>query len=208
MRIIDLDTWSRKEHYLFFKRMDYPHYHIGTDLDITHFLGKVKQQNLAFSFTMTYAVTTVMNTVEAFRYRIRGEQVVLHDKIHPSFSYLAPGAEYFKMVTVDWVEPVSAFVKQAKEKAIAQQKYFVREDMEGRDDLIYISSIPWVSFTHLSHTISFNKSDAVPRLSWGKYYERDGKVLLPFNVQAHHAFVDGNHMGEYINKMQEYLDDF
>jgi chloramphenicol O-acetyltransferase type A len=208
MKIIDLDTWSRKEHYLFFKRMDYPHYHIGTDLDITNFLRKVKDQGIPFSFSMTYAVTSVMNGVEAFRYRMHGEQVVLHDKIHPSFSYLAPGSEYFKMVTVDLVEPISAFVKLAKEKALTQQKYFVFEDVEGRDDLVYISSIPWVSFTHLSHTISFNKSDAVPRMSWGKYYAKDGKVLMPLNVQAHHSFVDGNNMGEYFDKMQEYLNCF
>lgn len=206
MRIIDLSTWDRTEYYLFFKRMDYAHYNIGAELDITHYLPALKTQGLKFSFAMTYAATHAMNMVEAFRYRIRGEDVILHDKLHPSFSYLAPGDKYFKMVTVDLAEPVAAFVEKASEKALRQEKPFVREDVEGRDDLIYISSIPWVSFTHLSHTISFNKSDAVPRISWGKYYERDGKTLLPFNVQAHHSFVDGNHMGEYINRLQEHFD--
>lgn len=208
MRIIDIDNWNRAEHYLFFKRMDYPHYNIGANLDITNYLPKTKKQGLAFSFAMTYAVSLVMNQVEAFRYRIHGEQVVLHDTIHPAFSYLAPGSEYFKMVTVNIVGPVEVFVQQAREKAMKQEKSFVFEDVEGRDDLLFISSIPWVSFTHLSHTISFNKSDAVPRLSWGKYFSQDGKVLIPFNVQAHHSFVDGNHMGDYMNKLQQYFDTY
>lgn len=208
MKIIDINSWSRREHYQFFRRMDYAHYHIGTDLDITGFKAKTKEQNLQFSFAITFAVTLMMNKVEAFRYRIHKNEVVLYEKIHPSFSYLSPDREYFKMVTVDLTEQIDMFVKQARDKALNQEKYFVIEDVEGRDDLVYISSVPRVSFTHLSHTISFNKSDAVPRLSWGKYYSRDGRLLLPFNVQAHHAFVDGDHMGHYIEQLQYYLNTY
>ena len=79
---------------------------------------------------------------------------------------------------------------------------------EGRTDLIYITCIPWVSFTNLSHTISFNKDDAVPRLAWGKYFEEGDKILIPFSVQAHHSFVDGIHMGLYFDALQDYLDTF
>lgn len=163
MRIIDLSTWDRTGYYLFFKRMDYAHYNIGADLEITNYIKAVKRQGLKFSFAMTYAATCAMNLVEAFRYRMRGGEVVLHDKLHPSFTYLAPGEKYFKMVTTDLTELVSAFVEKTSEKALRQEKPFVREDIEGRDDLIYISSIPWVSFTHLSHTISFNKGENITR---------------------------------------------
>lgn len=93
-------------------------------------------------------------------------------------------------------------------KSENQKDYFVREDIEGRFDLIYITCIPWVSFTNLSHTISFNKDDSVPRLAWGKYFDENGKILMPFSVQAHHSFVDGIHMGKYFDALQEYLDSF
>ncbi|MGD9556758.1 MAG: CatA-like O-acetyltransferase [Mangrovibacterium sp.] len=33
-------------------------------------------------------------------------------------------------------------------------------------------------------------------------------MLLPFSVQVHHALVDGFHVGEYFQKLQEYLDSF
>ncbi|MCC8145737.1 MAG: hypothetical protein LIO93_04705 [Bacteroidales bacterium] len=208
MKIIDIDHWDRREHYLFFRRMDYPHYHIGTDLDITYFKARIKEQGLPFSFAMTYAVTSVMNKFEPFRYRIHGNDVVLHDKLHPSFAYLAPDRKYFKMVTMNLTDDISEFSVKARKKALEQEKYFVFEDVQGRDDLIYISSIPQVSFTHLSHTISFNKNDAVPRLSWGKYFSREERIMLPFNIQAHHAFVDGDHMGIYIDALQEYFDSY
>ena len=46
----------------------------------------------------------------------------------------------------------------------------------------------------------------MPLFDWGKYIERDGKVLLPFSVQAHHSFVDGLHVGRLAEAIQDYLD--
>ena len=42
-----------------------------------------------------------------------------------------------------------------------------------------------------------NKNDSVPGISWGKYYNNDGKVLLPFSVQVNHCFADGIHISQY-----------
>jgi len=208
MKIIDLNIWDRTIHYQFFKRMDYPHYNICVNLDITNFLNELKEKQIPFYYAMIYAATFGLNQVEGFRYRIRGEQVVLHDIIHPSFTDMSEGTDLFKMVTVNMEETILDFTKKANEKATSQQDYFVLKDVEGRDDLVYITCIPWVSFTHLSHTISFNKDDSIPRLAWGKYYNDGDKILLPFSVQAHHSFVDGIHMGQYIDYLQAYLDIF
>ncbi len=207
MKTINLDTWERATHYHFFRRMDYPQYLICANVDITHFLSAMKQRQIPFYYAMIYAATCAVNQVEAFRYRIHGDHVVLHDTVHPSFTDMSANSELFKMVTVDMQDNIENFVRLAKEKADNQSAYFVRDDVEGRDDLIYITCIPWVSFTNLSHTISFNKDDSVPRLAWGKYFEEGEKILLPFSVQAHHSFVDGIHMGRYYDGLQQYLNE-
>jgi len=79
-------------------------------------------------------------------------------------------------------------------------------DKEYRDDKIYITSIPWVSFKSISHPINIKPVDSVPRLSWGKYYEQNETLKLPFSVQVHHGLMDGKHVGLYFKKLQEYLD--
>ncbi|KUG05491.1 chloramphenicol acetyltransferase [hydrocarbon metagenome] len=208
MEIINLDTWERTIHYKFFKRMDYPHYNIGVNIDITNFLDKIEENKIPFYYAMIYAATYALNQVKEFRYRIRGEQVVLHNMIHPSFADMSDGTELFKMVTVSMEKSILDFTKKAKEKSKNQMNYFVIEDVEGRDDLTYITCVPWMSFTHLSHTISFNKDDSIPRLAWGKHFKESDKLLLPFSVQAHHSFVDGIHMGKYIDCLQEYLNEY
>ena len=73
------------------------------------------------------------------------------------------------------------------------------------NDVFQFSPFPWVSYTHISHTNSGKKDNATPLFDWGKYYERDGRIILPFSVQAHHSFVDGIHIGKLIDLLQEYL---
>jgi len=208
MEYIDIENWKRKEHFAFFYRMDYPQYNICADIDITRFISFVRGKKLSFYFSMIYAVTRIVNDCENFKYRIRDGKVVLHDMIHPSFTQMDnnPEDELFKMITTDFDYDISSFVKDAENECSKQEGYFNPTKLIGRDDLIYLTCIPWISFTHLSHTISLNRDDAVPRISWGKYYTRDGRVLLPFSVQVHHALVDGYHVGQYISKLQAFLD--
>ena len=69
-------------------------------------------------------------------------------------------------------------------------------------------SFPWVSFSHISHTESGKKDNAIPLFDWGKFYEKEGKIFMPFSVQVHHSFVDGVHIGKLAEKLQCYLDSF
>lgn len=205
MKTIDLDTWKRKEHFEFFYRADYAQYNICANIDITRFLQAVKANNLPFYYAMIYVATEVANQCESFRYRVReNKTIVLHEKLSPSFTDMDADktTDLFKLVTVDMKDNLVDFVAQAKKISNEQRNYFEFSSLIGRDDLLYITCIPWISFTHLSHTISLNRNDSVPRITWGKYYQEGEKTLLPFSVQAHHAFVDGIHMGEYFEKLQ------
>lgn len=208
MEIIDMKHWDRAQHFNFFKNMDYPQYNICMNIDITNFLKKVKENKLSFYYAMIYVSMQAANEIPELRYRIRGDQVILHDRIHPSFTDISAGSELFKMVTVNLEDTMEDFVAAAREKAENQTSYFPFEELAGRDDLAYITCIPWISFTHLSHTINLKKDDAVPRISWGKYFSEGDRTLLPFSVQVHHAFADGIHVGKYVEKLQQYLDDY
>jgi chloramphenicol O-acetyltransferase type A len=208
MNYIDLNNWKRKQHFDFFHRMDYPQFNICMDIDISKFLVFTKNNNLSFYYSMIYATTSVINQIDGFKYRIRDDKVVMHDKIHPSFTYMSNNEndDLFKLITVDYIDDIYKFEKTAKEAANNQQDYFGLDKLMGRDDLIFITCIPWISFTHISHTISLNKNDSVPRISWGKYYKQGDKTLLPFSVQVNHAFIDGYHIGKYIDKLQKFID--
>ena len=207
MEYIELENWKRKEHFEFFHRMDYPQYNICANIDATHFLKVIREKGLPFYYAMIFASTYAANLIPNFRYRIRDGKVVLHDSLHPSFTEMSSkDDDLFKYVLVDMGDDMEEFVKTAKEAAENQISYFDYEKQSGRDDLIYITCVPWISFTQMTHTISLNKDDAVPRISWGKYFEENGKILLPFSVQVNHALVDGVHVGRYFEELQKYID--
>ena len=42
----------------------------------------------------------------------------------------------------------------------------------------------------------------------GKYFERDGKRMLPLAIQVHHAVCDGYHVGLFVEKLQKYINEF
>lgn len=48
--------------------------------------------------------------------------------------------------------------------------------------------------------LAFQKIDTL-----GKYYEEDGKILLPLAVQVHHAVCDGFHICRFVNELQELI---
>ena len=61
------------------------------------------------------------------------------------------------------------------------------------NDVFQCSPMPWVTYTHISHTNSGKKDNATPLFDWGKFFDRNGRIIMPVSIQAHHSFVDGLH---------------
>ncbi|PXX98788.1 hypothetical protein DF185_15535 [Marinifilum breve] len=70
-------------------------------------------------------------------------------------------------------------------------------------NLLYVSVIPWRSFTSLKHPRNGNKQDSIPRIVFGKVFQQDDKWLMPVTIDAHHSFVDGFHASNFYNRFEE-----
>lgn len=203
MKGINIDTWNRKEHFNFFRNIPYPLYNICFDISVTRLREYAKDRQLSFNLSMIHVTTEALNEIENFKYRLRGDAIILHDSLTPSYTDLEKGSELFKMVTVDMEKDIEAFSGKAKEKAKNQTCYFMISDFINRDDLVFYSLIPWISFTSIDHTINLKQGDAIPRISFGKYYLREKEIFLPFSIQVNHLFVDGIHLGMLKDKIDE-----
>ncbi|WP_042274509.1 chloramphenicol acetyltransferase [[Clostridium] dakarense] len=206
MQYINFDTWKRKNHYNFFEKVDNPQFNICSNIDVTNFLKFVKKNKLSFYYSMIYASTYVMNEIEDFRYKIRDGKIILHDKLQPSFTDMSPDEDLFKIVTLDLGDSIINFSNNAKEMSINQIEYFPETDFE-QDELIYFSCIPWISFTSISNEIVMDKDDSIPRISFGKYFSQDDNILLPYSIQVNHMLLDGIHIGKYMERLQQFLNE-
>ncbi len=205
MQKINIDTWSRKQQYLFYKDFDVPTYHLTVTLDITHFKAFIKTKGHPFYFAFMHVMMRVMNDMEAMRCRFVDGDAYLMDKVHPSFTDLIAGTENFKIVTVDHHDDLKTFIGHARDASTAQGEQFIDMAKESRQDLVYITTVPWYAFTQVTHAHMLNNKDAIPRIVWGKATERDGIWTMPFALEVHHAFVDGYQVGHFLERLQQAL---
>lgn len=203
-QIIDEKTWKRAMHCMVFRNSIEPAFCVTFELDITNFLKKIKEQGYSFTIAMVYAVCKCANEIEEFRYRFLEDKVVLFDTIDTAFTYLNPETELFKVVQVPMTDTIQEYIELATKVAKEQTQYFTGP---LGNDVFQCSPMPWVTYTHISHTNSGKKDNATPLFDWGKYYEKDGRVIMPVSVQAHHSFVDGIHIGQFVDKFQKYLNE-
>jgi len=203
-KIIDEKTWSRAAHCAVFRNCIEPSFCVTFEVDVTNFYKAVKAQNLSFTLSMIYAVCKCGNAIENFRYRFFDGAIVLFDKIDTAFTWLNKETELFKVVNVPLTHSLKNYVALAKKIADSQEKYF---PAPLGNDVFQCSPMPWLTYTHISHTNSGKKDNATPLFDWGKFRAVDGKLLMPLSVQVHHSFVDGIHVGRFADKLQKYLDD-
>ena len=204
MRIIDVETWPRREHYRLYRQVDNPHFSMCANVDLTAFYPALKARGVGFTVGILYVLARAANDVPAFRCRMRGDEVVEHEIVHPGTTVLADD-DAFGFCTINFVADFPLFDAGAIETIGSAKRQPTLIEEPGRDDVLYTTGIPWVSFTSFAHPTHLHPADSIPRLAWGKRFDDGGQLKMPLSVQGHHAMMDGLHMGRYYERVQAYL---
>jgi chloramphenicol O-acetyltransferase type A len=204
MRTIDLSTWYRREHFEFFNAFNHPHFSLCANVDLSRIYPYSKAHGYSMTAVILYVISRAANAIPAFRWRIRGAEVVEHETVSPSFTLLVEN-DLFGFCTIDYCQDFTEFAQRAGEQITLAKAHATLKDPPGRDDLLFMSVIPWVSFTSIQHPMRLHPSDSIPRFAWGKYFEEGGVLKMPLSVQAHHALMDGVHVGKFYAAVQDYL---
>lgn len=203
MRKIEFTNPHRRKHFEYFRTMNHPHYSITANMDITRLLEKIKDESLKFTPVMVYQITNTAHQIKPFLQRIRGTEVVEHDYVHPSFSVSTKVSDVFSFCEVKYNGEFKDFYERAIDRIKTMQEDPVFEDEEERDDYLFLSALPWISFTSITHAMHYHPHDCIPRISWGKTIQDGDKTLMPLSLTGHHALIDGKNMGDYYNLFQE-----
>jgi chloramphenicol O-acetyltransferase type A len=205
LKYLDIENWKRKKHFEFFKKFEYPHFNICTNIDITNTFRYSQKNKISLFRTVLYGVMKCCNEMEEFRYRIKGDKIVIHDVVHPGVASIAEEDVYtnfiipYKPLLKDFLAEYENAAEQAKGEIV------VGEKQAGKDDLIFISSLPWVSFTSVTNPMRSGYEDSTPRIIYGKQFKQGGKIMMPFSVQVNHCLMDGIHVSKYFYKLTEVL---
>ena len=201
MHPIDLERWPRREIYEHFSRGGCPYYSLTFDVDVTRVRAFAKARGISFYLTMTWAVTGACGRVPALCQEIRDGIPWQLDGRIPSFTWLEPGTECFRIVTVPMEDDPAVFARKAAAAAAAQTR-FLDESKEG-SDLLFISCVPWMRLTGLTCQRADDRDDCIPRITWGRWEDRGGRLILGLCCEVNHRTVDGFHLGQFAMALED-----
>ena len=206
MREIDIESWARREHFETFRSFHHPHFTMCAEVDVTALLAAVGRSGVSVTAAIVYVLTRTANDIPEFRQRIREDTVVEHGRVHPSTTVLVDD-DLFSFCSLDYEDNFAAFAVHVQERIADIKDHPTLAELPGRDDLLYMTAIPWVSFTSFQHPMASVPADSIPRFAWGKFHQNGDQVQMPLSVQGHHALIDGLHVARFYDRVNDYLQD-
>ncbi len=208
MRVINQETWPRKNHFNLYNSMEFPHIGLCVQVDITDLWANRSRVESSPTIALVYTLTKAANRVPEMRQRIQGDQVIEYDVVHPIIAVLGED-NIFGVCSLTYGTNFTDFATQSEicllkaKKDPSMADFHI--DQEGniiRDDILSMTVLPWLSFTSFTLTRT-PRVDSVPLLAWGKVISESERYLMPFFVSFHHALVDGLHIAKYVQYIEE-----
>ena len=199
-KYVDMDAYKRKAHFEYFNSLAYPYVGVTVNVDITELREAVSRKRLPFFLTVCYCVGRAANEVPEFRQRIQEGQIVEFGHCRTSHTVALDDGTYC-YCNLESNKPFRDYITYAvREQEKAKEEATIHE--EDNLDMIFISTVPWISYTSLIQPVPM-PADSNPRITWGKYFRQEGRVLLPVSVLCHHALVDGLHIAMFYELLEK-----
>ncbi|MFL6466534.1 MAG: CatA-like O-acetyltransferase [Pyrinomonadaceae bacterium] len=202
---VDISGWARRTTFEFFRDYKDPYFNIAANVDVTKLRHFCRQNELSYSIAALFYAQQAANSIREFRLRMLGENVVEFESIEATQTILNDD-ETFSFCHFEHRPDVLEYVEAGR---AARSKYLKLKtfDVETeRIDLIYYSVIPWISFTSFKHASPGDNRQTVPRIVFGKIFKDGSRELMPLSVEAHHAMMDGIHVGRFFERFQAAVD--
>ena len=205
--LFDSTDWSRKEAFQFYKDFDDPYFNISLNLNVGPLLQFAKAQHVSFFLLCLYETLKSANAIENFRLRWHGEELKLYKNIEGGSTVLYDDGS-FGFAYYPYSENRDTFIENAESivEEVRANKSF--DPSNQKDDLIYYSSIPWISFTGFKHAQDKRINSSIPRLTFGKYFTQSDQILMPLHIEVNHALMDGYHLGQFVERLNSQINQY
>ena len=205
-RVIKSEELKNQSQYRWFKTFANPCYGFNVKMDVTEVVKYCKETKTSFFINVLYLITTSLNSIEEFRIREVKDEIRIYDTINPTYTVMTDVGVYenagFKMVDdyKTFYETARKDIDNTKTKTNFKETY---NDSEMFNDY-YMTCVPWLSIESGTHPLCAGNHESltVPRLSWDKYREENGKLVFSLNITVSHCYIDGFTLSSAFNKIQ------
>lgn len=204
-KIINKETWARKEYFEHYFSEVPCTYSMTVKLDIT----KIKNSNKKIYPTMLYFITKVVNNHSEFRtaFNMDGELGVF-DEMIPCYTVFNQDTETFTNIWTEYSDDYNVFCNSYEKdiELFSSVKGMIAKPNVPTNNFP-VSMIPWTTFEGFNLNLQKGYNYLLPIFTMGKYSEVNGQYLMPLAIQVHHAVCDGFHISRFVNELQKLIEE-
>lgn len=190
-KIIDKESWSRTDHYNFYRKFDNSCFNVCVSVKAQKLYGFSKERGESFFQLCLFSILRAANSIPQLKQRTLGDEVIEYNEIKVMTPIMTKD-EGFRQIMCESTPFFTDFRSQIDEK-IEEVKNAQAGPMIIQDeDFFCASCLPWLHFNSITHA-EFHFGAAVPTLTWGQL--KDG--VVPVACKFNHAYVDGLHASRF-----------
>ena len=179
--LIDRTAWDREEYF-------------------RHYFSTVP---CTYSMTVTLDITGIR---AAGRKLYRSGELGIYGDIIPCYTVFHKDSETFSNIWTPFSEDYAVFCR-SYEQDLARYGHIhsmmAKPDMP--ENVFFVSMVPWESFDGFHLNLQKGFESLLPIFTFGRFYQKEGRWLIPLSVQVHHAVCDGFHTCRFVSELRELL---
>lgn len=204
--LVNLNEWGRGSLFKFYIDKMRIVMSLTADVNVTKLRAYSKKNNLNFYPLMLWVVSKIINSHDEFKYSWDDAgNLIKWDFVSPSYTdFHADDENFVKMVT-EYSDDLFEFcsrVDKDRQRHKNERAILVNQPPNFFD----VSCLPWIKYSHFDIHVFDEGKFLAPVVTWGKFEEKDGKLIMPLTMNIHHAVADGFHLSRFFNEVQELMD--
>ena len=202
---IDLDKWNRGNLFRFYIEKMRIVMSLTVDIDVTNLKIFSKKNDISFYSLMLWIVSKAINSHDEFKYSWdRDDNLIKWDYVSPSYTDFHGEDENFTKMVTEYSDDLFEFcdrVKADRERHKNDRAVLKNQSLNFFD----VSCLPWVRYKHFDVHVFDEGKFLAPVVTWGKYEQERGKLIMPLTMNIHHAVADGFHLSRFFNEVQKMI---
>ena len=193
-KIIDKEKYYRKGIYRHFTEDCKCSVSMTARIDVTGLNEFSERTDTKFYINFLYIISKVLNSRDDYKmaYLWQSDELICYDTINPTQYIFHEDTETCTPVYTDYYDEYEKFYRCALDDIEnAKQTREYRLDSENHPNWFDASYISWLSYDSLNVEMPDGYLYFLPIVSWGRYREENGRLMMPVTVRLNHAVADG-----------------
>ena len=195
-----ISDYPRRAHFDFYRSHPSPFYSVTFELDAGRLRERLADEGAPVYAGLCWHFHRALLTLPAFRVRLAGDVLVLHDRLRMGLTVPAP-RRTFTFATFEWQPDWAAFAASAR-GVLARASETIDLTGGSEPDFAYYTALPKIPFAAFTHVTLTDPTAGQPGTAFGQLAERQGRFVVPAGVQVNHLFIDGGDLGDLYEAVQ------